>query len=304
MVSVTFAEDAPGSRQVPVGDTTFGFGDAYRGTSANSGYINPIPHKGDASVPSARGFCDVNAVALVIDGGDTDSEPQDIGHQDDGIADSLARDANAVADWLRSNDYNVQRISQYWKNDYPAIKRNDGQSLENRFLALLERYGDRFEVCCEECECTMEFFLYIAAHGSELSWDLYDPSGSGTQTGVNYTNFVGNMKEVLDGYPECVRFTIMVDACQSGGASGLAGLGEDREGTVLITTTDDDHSATSGERTVFVDWLGGPVTDSGTQDFMEGGETLEEKIDSMLEQSDRGASVEREGDTDGHPLNE
>lgn len=247
--------------------------------------------------------------AIVADGGETVTGD---GH----VADTMAQEASAVADWLRANGFHVLRLSQYWGNAHPALgevvnRNTTADAIGTEWRRLLAAYGNAFQHCCEQLrggtgegggsgDQVIDFFIYIKAHGTLDPDDVDDDGtpnthdddidGDGTsnadddtvESGASGSAFHradgatergprGNMGahktslghgSLLDtlttprGFsedplfpPECVRFTIIIDGCWSGGMiDAYDGQFSDyRRPSVIVTSADADEEANFGE---------------------------------------------------------
>lgn len=217
------------------------------------GKNNDISHKTEAPRPSPSAAADCRKAALVLDCGDLD----DHGIAGD-LADDFADDAEDIAEYLGANDYAVQRISQSWENDVPALKnsltlRDDLEKMIDAYAALLK---------CPAKECCHEFFLYISAHGDKESFHLYDPRGNGLSDRVKYSQ----LDTWLSRFPSCVKIIVFVDACYSGNAiTRLTKTldrcnAETRCGVTIMTSSAADKTTPGGD-------IG---STSGTEYFIDG----------------------------------
>ena len=212
-----------------------------------TGVINDIPHKVLTPLPDIQvsgNQCENRRFALVIDGGDKDRLFD--------LADNFAEDADNIAGWLEEKGYQVHRISQYWGNDHPFCTRQ-------RLVDIVVAYAGKLK-CCDN------FFLYIGSHGlnsfstaepQSASVEIYDPTGNGDKSEVRYSNLFN----WLNAFPNCAKVTIFIDACFSGNAiPALKRLEDKLSKVVIITATDANKRAAGGQG----------LTDSATQDFMQG----------------------------------
>lgn len=185
------------------------------------------------------------------------------------LAAHKAADANRIARWLAEHHYQVQRISQYWGNDVPAVTGDDAFT---QLREVFSGYETAFEACCQgdgedSEEKPIHFFLYITSHGAENSVDhplvLFDPAENGVSEGLPYLT----LASWLTTFPSCVQLTIFVDACFSGQAmeSMPDNLGDRVQPTIILTTTDANTTATGG-----VNPVGVAKKDTATEDFEDG----------------------------------
>ena len=170
--------------------------------------------------------------ALVIDTGDESSWRGDAGT----LADNMAEDADGMTVVLKDKGYDVGRLSQYWGNSH-------GRFTKNLLKGAIEGYA-------ETLGAGDELFIYISSHGDSGGFVIFDSSGSGAYSWVQY----GELDAWLDKIDSDVK-TIMLDACECGG--GVRHLsGPNR---TIITATDGKTNAAGGQG----------LTDSFTEDFLE-----------------------------------
>ena len=231
-----------------------------RGMGSGVGMINDISHKPDAKPPQIApptaqpDRCQGRRFALVIDAGDKDT-PGIFGGD---VADNMAEDADKIAEWLRSEGFQVQRISQYWDSNHPCIRGGNPQPVRDEQGNIVYYWDDRlktnlrniFAGYARNLRCCDNFFLYIGAHGNISVhrnvgfFALYDPSGSGNVTVVYYDE----LRDWLDDFPRCVKFTVFIDACRSGSAiSALALLRNTHSKVVILTACNKSQSTPSGQ---------------------------------------------------------
>ncbi len=230
------------------------------GEGGGTGHVNNIVHKPDAKPSLTSREFNCIAIALVIDGGDTDKWWGKGGD----LADNLAEHADSIKYYLIANEYglkDVKRISQYWGNKDPCIRNDPKDGTMN------EQLKEIIEGFAQDPNPPKEFFLYIDAHGNESGFALFDSTGSGKREFIWYSELYTWLSE----FPETVNIVIFIDSCRSGGAIDElkklenVSIGK-RTGLTIMTATDDKTSADGGQRTFpFV-----AKTDSATEDFLEG----------------------------------
>lgn len=144
--------------------------------------------------------------ALVVDGG------EERGYRLTALtADNMAGDADTIKTYVEGNGFTVTRRSQYWDSSHPGFATREHRSFEARLDRLIEAYQG---VGCAPTQfCCHEFFLYIAAHGSQTGFDLYPKDGGSNAQ----REFYGDVMTKLRTLPTCVKTTIFVDVCESGG---------------------------------------------------------------------------------------
>jgi len=224
------------------------------GHRGGAGKDNDISHKSEATKPAAAQPTDCKKVALVLDCGDLDDHKV-LGD----LADDSADDAKAMKEYLEANGYTVQRISQYWGNDVPALK--NSLTLRADLQKIVEAYADHLK-CPEKKECCHEFFLYISAHADKSSFHLYDPRGNGLFDRVKYSS----LDLWLSKFPSCVKTIIFIDACYSGNAiNSLKKVlercnTEVRCGVTIMTSADTQKESPGGDA----------LSTSATEHFMDG----------------------------------
>ena len=265
-----------------------------KGEGGGVGITNDISHKKKATPPqippptAPPDICQGRRFALVIDAGDKD----EWGIFGGDAADNMAEDADEIAKWLRSEGFQVQRISQYWGNNQPCIRGGDPQPVrdnkgnivyyqDNRLKENLKNIFDKY---ARNLSCCDNFFLYIGAHGNGSLglFALYDPSGSGNKTFVYYDE----LRDWLEDFPRCVKFTIFIDACGSGSAiSALALLRNTHSKVVILTACDATECTPSGQG----------LTDSATEDFNQGEDKDYDKDRKMGDLFDRWEEMRRQG---------
>ena len=137
------------------------------------------------------------------------------------------------------------------------------------------------------------FFLYISSHGNSGSFVLYDPRGTGDNVAISYRT----LYQWLNRFPECVKFTIFIDACYSGTAiKDLKKLRDNHSKVVIVTSTDEDGEAPGGQE---------PGRDSPTENFNEGHDEDHDEdgkegdiTDRFREMKDDGEEYEPQLDSD------
>ncbi len=215
----------------------------------------PAGKQADVPPPGCR------KTALVFDGGDRGWFICD-------TAKEMARDANSIAEWLEGEGWEVIRRSQYRGNAHTYFPSSRGFFFRIKEIGRDLKETNRREGIDEVTGCCHEFFLYINARGAETGTDMYNPRDGKY---VGYIGYEDVLNELTD-FPKNVKFTIFVDACQSGGI--IDELEQDaivspepikeklcgRCGLTILTSTDVIQSAESGKG----------FYDSGTEDFMEG----------------------------------
>ena len=217
------------------------------------GEDNDISHKAEAPRPSASKPVDCRKLALVLDCGDLD----DHGIAGD-LADDFADDAKDIAGYLGDNGYAVQRISQSWENDIPALK--NSLTLRNDLEKMIDAYAGL--LACPQKQCCHEFFLYISAHGDKEGFHLYDPRGNSLFDRVKYSQ----LDTWLSRFPSCVKIIVFVDACYSGNVITRMTKtldrcnAETRCGVTIMTSSAADKTAPAGD-------IG---STSGTEHFLDG----------------------------------
>jgi len=232
----------------------------------------------DAANDQGAGDWETLCYGLVIDGGARDPRPER-GENTENVNDfshAMNDSADRFANWLVGKGYTVQRISHHHGSNLPAfgsdqdadaLNENPPFSRRTRYAAdaemefelLLEWYGRAFQQCCQDLgggdegggdQATIDFVLFVKAHGHRTGFSLYHPSappnpeevevdGENRQNmaEISYQNLFQTLRQ---NFADCVRFFIFIDACHSGGATGQfrvqIGNQNFRDPSVLITS--------------------------------------------------------------------
>ncbi|MBI4208857.1 MAG: caspase family protein [Deltaproteobacteria bacterium] len=222
--------------------------------------------------------------ALVVDGG----EARGYFFQSS-LADNMAEDADSMASYVEASGFTVTRRSQYWGNDKTAFDSPENTSFENTLERFIEYFG---AIGCENlgaCFCH-EFFIYVASHGDTFGFALYPKDGED----VGQVVFYNRLLDILGRLPACVKVTIFIDACYSGGlitqnqapilGTSLSDFCNNHCGLTLITAVDVDHGA-----------YGGQGFDSGTEDFTQGSESDHDGDGKTGDLHDRVTEMQNQG---------
>ena len=226
------------------------------GMRGGKGYVHDISHKANAQgITGSSGTTRCKRKYLVFDAGDVDDG------WSDGGADEFSDDADQIQAWLEAAGFDEgMRVSQYWENDHPCIRKVPPKGYGGGLGDLIKACGAWFE-CPPDSSCCHEFFLYLSGHGGPTLVQIANPDGGGGENG--YALFEQDLFTWLNAFPPCVKIIVVIDACFSGGAvSALDDLCATRGGcgVTIVTTTDVESSGNLGEN----------VIDSGTTDFMQG----------------------------------
>lgn len=238
---------------VPIDRTVVKDTDVMQVEGSGAGRAHTPVGPGDVALTGNVTGC--RKLGLVVDFGDEDAfvDGSLVGFD---LADNMASDADAFAGWLEDNEFEVTRRSQYWRSPHPGFPGFEGMA--EAFLSRIEQIGKDSFPCEPNQDCCHEFFLYLGAHGSSTTLNLYDREGLGEVEFVDFRDLFAK----LSGFPPCVKIVVFIDACRAGGAQNyLADLCENRPcGATIVTTVDASHGSQGGQ---FLQ------PDSGTQDFLE-----------------------------------
>lgn len=241
----------------------YGTGGGLRAVSQVMPKPSPLSLAAAASLappaPGARGACQKQA--LVLDCGVDDN-----GYKRDGTAGALADNAALAASFLEDNGFSVDRISQAPGNNLPGlVPDNDANyTMETKLRRKIESYAQEMDCPCDGDPPCHEFFLYICAHGNKgvFEFNRFDDSGG---TVIHYSS----VNEWLRAFPACVKVILFIDSCHAGSAipdfSEQCNLRGDCGFTIFTTCSADDTTP-----------VGSGITDSGTQDWAEGTDDLDE----------------------------
>lgn len=164
----------------------------------------------------------------------------------------MARDADSIALWLIDNGFKGIRRSQYGKSAHPPTAN------KYELQEIILDYKDKLK-CPPGVQCCHELFIYINAHGAAEGFEIHDRTGKSSPSNPFYDD---DLVKVLKELPDCVKLTIFLDVCYSGGAiKWFKPLCEKfgKCGVTIITACDADSET-----------LAGVNIDSATEDFMEG----------------------------------
>jgi len=155
---------------------------------------------------------------LVIDGGDGTffNRPYQ--------GEASARYAGSIEKWLKSKGFEGK------KSIPKPHPRNE------KLERLIESYGKELE-CPPGSQCCHELFIYIVAHGNPDRFWLFDEKG---ERGLLVT--YAELTSWLEKLPPCIKLTIFIEACHSGGAiKHLKSLCKrfGKCGVTIMTTTDE-----------------------------------------------------------------
>lgn len=222
--------------------------------------------------------------ALIVDGG----EARGYFFQSS-LADNMAEDADNVASYVEENGFTVTRRSQYWGNDKTAFGSPENTAFENTLQSFIDFYS---AIGCDNlgaCFCH-EFFIYVASHGDTIGFALYPKDGED----VGQLVFYDRLLPILEGLPDCVKVTIFIDACHSGGlitenqtqqpTPNLSDFCDSQCGLTLITSVDEANTA-----------YGGQGIDSGTEDFTQGSESDHDGDGKIGDLHDRVTEMQNQG---------
>ena len=173
-------------------------------------------------------------------------------------ANNFADDADSIAKWLESKGFKGERRSQCKDSKHPSFPYTPIQTTSRGLKDLILSYKDKLK-CPPGAQCCHELFIYVRAHGDDSGFVLYTRAGN-----IGEVVMYSDLDDWLIELPPCVKLTIFIDSCGSGGAiyqMALSLCKKFKQCGVTIMTASDVFSKTSD---------GNWAENSATEDFMEG----------------------------------
>src|SRR3989338_5428156 len=173
-------------------------------------------------------------------------------------ANNFADDADSIAKWLESKGFKGERRSQCKDSKHPSFSYTPLQTTSRGLEDLILSYKDKLK-CPPGAQCCHELFIYVRAHGDDSGFVLYTRAGN-----IGEEVMYSDLDDWLIELPPCVKLTIFIDSCGSGGAiyqMALSLCKKFKQCGVTIMTASDVFSKTSD---------GNWAENSATEDFMEG----------------------------------